>query len=391
MPWKIVHVPEKPPSSSELSTVDVLASVIEPKLANTLVRQLNQICPLENLRHVKRVRRRSVEGKVELSVILCIHHEHVNLGMEMPNDVLQLASTYGLSPYKAKVAKCAALSKEEWEDQCKLWPTSYHPLTNPPELTGLDEEESQLIIKYMKFAMGLTKTPNGMVVNAAVIVDPLAGEIIATGNDQTFSGLPTIDTISNYVNGSEQLSSTSSFHPSGNSFGSIPDDSKSKLLPCGLNSVSCIYPWRWGEVRPDNQKEKSQGNFSSHPLRHATMVSIENAAARDRQLFPCLESQKDLPLQNGGACDCSDKHPSKRQKILSENGGLIAEDVSLECSPSEVLRPYLCTGFDIYIVWEPCAMCAMALVHQRIRRIFYAFPNSNTGALGSVYRLQGER
>lgn len=35
--------------------------------------------------------------------------------------------------------------------------------------------------------------------------------------------------------------------------------------------------------------------------------------------------------------------------------------------------------------------CAMALVHQRIRRIFFAFPNPNTGALGSVYRLQGER
>ena len=33
----------------------------------------------------------------------------------------------------------------------------------------------------------------------------------------------------------------------------------------------------------------------------------------------------------------------------------------------------------------------MALVHQRIRRIFYAFPNPDNGALGSVYRLQGER
>ncbi|RVW83591.1 hypothetical protein CK203_039275 [Vitis vinifera] len=35
--------------------------------------------------------------------------------------------------------------------------------------------------------------------------------------------------------------------------------------------------------------------------------------------------------------------------------------------------------------------CAMALVHQRIRRIFYAFPNPNAGALGSVHRLQGEK
>lgn len=38
-------------------------------------------------------------------------------------------------------------------------------------------------------------------------------------------------------------------------------------------------------------------------------------------------------------------------------------------------------------VWR----CAMALVHQRIRRIFFALPNPNAGALGSVYRLQGEK
>ncbi|KAK3211786.1 hypothetical protein Dsin_016492 [Dipteronia sinensis] len=54
-------------------------------------------------------------------------------------------------------------------------------------------------------------------------------------------------------------------------------------------------------------------------------------------------------------------------------------------------RPYLCTGYDICLVWEPCAMCAIALVHQRIRRIFYALPNPHAGALGSVHRLQGEK
>ncbi|XP_028553006.1 tRNA-specific adenosine deaminase TAD3 isoform X3 [Dendrobium catenatum] len=356
MPWQIVHVPDKPPSSPELSTVDVLASVIEPKLANTLVRQLNQICPLENLRHVKRVQKRSVEGKVELSVILCRQNEHESLCAGMPNDVLQLASTYQLSPYKTKVAKYAALSKEEWKEQCKLWSTSYHPSTIPYELTGFAEEESQLIFKYMKFAMRLMRTPNGKLSLLILWVGKLL-----------------------QVHGGDSLEN-------------IPEDSKSKLLPCDSSRVSCMYPWRWTETRSDNGKEKCDGNFSWHPLRHATLVSIENAAARDRQLFPCLDYQNNLPLRNGGVCDCSENNPIKRQKIqLSENVGVIAEDVSPENLPSEVLRPYLCTGFDIYILWEPCVMCAMALVHQRIRRIFYAFPNPIAGALGSVYSLQGEK
>jgi tRNA-specific adenosine deaminase 3 len=33
----------------------------------------------------------------------------------------------------------------------------------------------------------------------------------------------------------------------------------------------------------------------------------------------------------------------------------------------------------------------MALVHQRFKRVFYASPNPITGALGSVYRLHGQK
>lgn len=48
-----------------------------------------------------------------------------------------------------------------------------------------------------------------------------------------------------------------------------------------------------------------------------------------------------------------------------------------------------------YLGWLFCGFshgrCAMALVHQRIKRIFYAFPNAKAGALGSVHRLQGEK
>jgi tRNA-specific adenosine deaminase 3 len=54
-------------------------------------------------------------------------------------------------------------------------------------------------------------------------------------------------------------------------------------------------------------------------------------------------------------------------------------------------RPYLCTGFDIYVTREPCAMCAMALVHQRVRRVIYGISNKMVGSLGSKYRLHGQR
>jgi tRNA-specific adenosine deaminase 3 len=33
----------------------------------------------------------------------------------------------------------------------------------------------------------------------------------------------------------------------------------------------------------------------------------------------------------------------------------------------------------------------MALVHHRFKRVFYAFPNPVTGALGGVYMLHGKK
>jgi tRNA-specific adenosine deaminase 3 len=42
---------------------------------------------------------------------------------------------------------------------------------------------------------------------------------------------------------------------------------------------------------------------------------------------------------------------------------------------------YLCTGLDAYTYGEPCAMCAMALVHSRVARLFYIEANAAFGGM----------
>jgi tRNA-specific adenosine deaminase 3 len=65
-----------------------------------------------------------------------------------------------------------------------------------------------------------------------------------------------------------------------------------------------------------------------------------------------------------------------------------AEDPSPADAGDEPERQqYLCTGYDLYVTHEPCAMCSMALVHSRIRSVVYDAPGVAGGALGSVHKL----
>jgi tRNA(adenine34) deaminase len=45
------------------------------------------------------------------------------------------------------------------------------------------------------------------------------------------------------------------------------------------------------------------------------------------------------------------------------------------------------TDCDLYVTKEPCAMCAGALVHTRIRRVIFGCADPSAGAAGSMLNL----
>ena len=47
-------------------------------------------------------------------------------------------------------------------------------------------------------------------------------------------------------------------------------------------------------------------------------------------------------------------------------------------------------GCTLYVTLEPCAMCAMAVVHARIARVVFGAFDPKTGAAGSVFDLLGD-
>lgn len=92
----------------------------------------------------------------------------------------------------------------------------------------------------------------------------------------------------------------------------------------------------------------------AHPLHHAVMVCIDLVAHGQ-----------------GGGCYSFHRFPACS---------------STPPEPGAGEQPYICTGYDLYVTREPCIMCAMALVHSRIGRVFYG-ASSDDGALGTTYKV----
>ena len=61
-----------------------------------------------------------------------------------------------------------------------------------------------------------------------------------------------------------------------------------------------------------------------------------------------------------------------------------AEIMALRAAGEKVAN-YRIVGATLYVTLEPCAMCAMALVHARIGRVVYGTIDPKTGAAGSVF------
>jgi tRNA(adenine34) deaminase len=67
-----------------------------------------------------------------------------------------------------------------------------------------------------------------------------------------------------------------------------------------------------------------------------------------------------------------------------------AEIVALRHAAA-LLENYRLPDCDLFVTLEPCAMCSMALLHARFKRVVFGAPDPKTGAAGSVLDLYADR
>ena len=63
-----------------------------------------------------------------------------------------------------------------------------------------------------------------------------------------------------------------------------------------------------------------------------------------------------------------------------------AEIVAMRAA-AQALQSYRLLGTTLYVTLEPCAMCAGAMVHARVKRLVYAATDPRAGAAGSIFNI----
>ncbi|HAI58631.1 MAG TPA: tRNA adenosine(34) deaminase TadA [Xanthomonadaceae bacterium] len=113
-----------------------------------------------------------------------------------------------------------------------------------------------------------------------------------------------------------------------------------------------------------------------HWMRHA--LDLAARAAREDDEVPIgavLIASDGTLLAEGWNRNISEHDPSAHAEIVAMRRA------------GQALGNHRLLGATLYVTLEPCAMCAMAMVHARIARVVFAARDPKTGAAGSVFNL----
>jgi tRNA(adenine34) deaminase len=102
------------------------------------------------------------------------------------------------------------------------------------------------------------------------------------------------------------------------------------------------------------------------------------AQARNEVPVGAIVVQRDRIVGRGGNAPIADNDPTAHAEIAALRDA------------GRTLGNYRLPDCDLYVTIEPCAMCAGAIMHARIRRLVFGARDPKTGACGSVIDLFAE-
>lgn len=345
-----------PDLTDDPSLEDVYVGVLKQKKdISTAIQSISSILP--GFQHLKRCSSNrlllaplnctKISAEMENSSEKCILTEEKLKIMlrEKGFDLSLLEDNFQILKVPARRVK----TKAQATRASNIWPLNFHPDPNIECLIDgsiFTEHQLNLIERYMNVAVEAAKLEavgdqncNG----SAVIVDPEDGRILAIAASKIdqhpmwHAAMLVVDLVAK-LQGGGAWKLESKFEQSSDNSETI--DSTDKIE----NYVT----------REINIKRKY---VEEAPLYYPTSLTKIN--------LPKEESLASSAIRRGRRNNNS-SHKSEQTATNTEKYG-----------------PYLCTGYWAFLLMEPCPLCAMALLHSRVLRIFYGISNKTTGVLGT--------
>jgi len=254
----------------------------------------------------------------------------------------------------AKVPARPARTKSQASEASKIWPVNFHPDPTIESLIdgSLFPEDHLLAIEGIMSlvikAARLEAVGDERCTGAAAIVDPEDGRILtisAARMDQHpmwHAAMLAVDLVAKLHGGGAWR---------------LKDDAVRERTDVIQNEIPSEEATKSnGEIGEQNPKTQIKRSYQEEtPLCYPESL-------RTSLSFPVQISLEVQVARKGRR----NGHQSKQEKSNTKKCG-----------------PYLCTGYWAFLLMEPCPLCAMALLHSRVTRIFYGTANPSAGILES--------
>lgn len=119
--------------------------------------------------------------------------------------------------------------------------------------------------------------------------------------------------------------------------------------------------------------------IDEHWMRHALALA-ERARSEDDEIpvGALVVDAEGKVVGEGWNRNIAERDPSAHAEVVAMRDA------------GKALGNHRLVGCTLYVTLEPCAMCAMAMVHARLARVVYGAADPKTGAAGSVFDLLGD-
>lgn len=262
----------------------------------------------------------------------------------------------------------APRTKSQARQASKIWPVNFHPDQTIESLIDgsvFDEDCLRAIERIMSLvieAARLEAVGDDHCTGAAAVVDPEDGRILAVSaaridrHPMWHAAMLAVDLIAGLHGGGAWC---------------LKDQETSRDADLTRKRTDDEDRFTF-----DDQKVKTEdGNSKDRLRRIKRKYEEETPRCYPTSLLSSLKFPVQTPLETTRVGQKGRKKDAKVEDSLQQRE---------ECgSNAEKSGPYLCTGYWVFLLMEPCPMCAMALLHSRVSRIFYGEVNRSAGVLGT--------